>query len=943
MRNNAWICGAGISALAIIAAPALAQDAAVERSTAWAHEASDLKPDGAVRFGRLANGMRYAILQNKTPADGVAMRLWTGSGSIQERDDELGLTHYLEHMAFRGSKAVPDGDVVRMLQRHGLAFGPDTNAFTSWDRMQFEFNFPKADASSLDDGLKILREAASNLNLDPKLVDAERGVLLSEERVRDTGQMRGLYATIGHIMQGTRAARRLPIGTIEVLKAANAQQLRRIYNANFRPENAALVIVGNIDVDTIERDIKTRFGDWQAAGAPADKVTYGVPRPERKAAELIAPGAADAVTVSWLRPVDRSAPSAAGERAKVLRWLGMAALNNRLADRAAKAGSPFVAGSAEVIDNLFNSAALTNVEINAPPEKWGEALDAVLEEQRLIARDGISPADLARAVGVVRTQLESAAAGAATRENVQLAGQLADSINQAQVFTSPQQDLDLARPVLAAASAEAVSQAYRAAFAGEGPILFRTAKAGAVGEAALAERLSTALTRALPAARVEQAFVWPYAQFGAAGTVKSRSSDSQLGTTTVQFGNGTRLIVKPTPFEKDRIRVAVTLGGGAAVVPPGLAHALWAVNQAPFGGTGKASMAQIMQWAQAGGKSVNVTVTAGKTATQLGGTTRPADLDAQLQLLTAFARDPAFGPEMGQRITATGPMIANQVAGNVVYAYVRERSKAMVGGDARFADIPGDADIAKTSGDDVAQILRPQLGGAADVAIVGDVTVDQAIAATAATFAAGARRSAVKPPFPRVTMPKGGGAPIAARHGGRDDQAVAGIYWQMPDYFADPKTAATAQVVSNVLGQRLVDTVREKLGLTYSPVSEVEAGRQLAGYGYLGVWIETPPTNFATFRDLVSKEVANLAAKPVTADELQRAKQPLIESRKKLGENNDYWIGSLSLLLRDPRRRQDILGRVSQIEAVDAAAVQALVARRMAGQAPIAIDVTAKK
>lgn len=943
MRSHYLRFGISLAALALAASPVLAQDAPVQRPTEWAQASSDIKPDPAVRFGKLPNGLRYAILNNKTPADGVAMRMWTGSGSIQERDDELGLTHFLEHMAFRGSKAVPDGDVVRMLQRHGLAFGPDTNAFTSWDRMQFEFNFPKADPASLEDGLKILREAAGNLTLDPKLVEAEKGVVISEERVRDTGQMRGLYATIGHITQGTRAAKRLPIGTVEALKAATADKLRRIYNANFRPENAALVIVGNVDVDAIERDIKTRFGDWKPTGAAADTITYGVPKPERKAAELIAPGASGALTISWVRPVDRGVPTQASERAKVLRWLAMAALNNRLADRAAKAGSPFIAGSGEVVDNLFNSAALTAIEINSPPEKWGEALDAVLEEQRLLDRDGLSAADLSRAIGVVKTQLENAAAGASTRENVQLAGQIADTINQNQVFTSPQQDIEMAGPVLAGATVQSVSDAYRAAFKGEGPILFRTAKDGAVGETALTERMSTALTRALPDRKVEQAFVWPYTDFGKPGRVIAKTVDAQLGTTTVRFENGTRLIVKPTPYEKDKIQVMVALGGGAAAVPAPLTHSLWAANQAIFGGTGKASLTQITQWAQSSGKMVNVSISPTKTATFLSGTTRPADLGAQLQLLTAYARDAAFGPEIGQRITATGPMISNQVAGNVVYSFVRERSKALVGGAARYADIPADADIAKTKGEDVAALLKLQLAGAADVAIVGDVSVDQAIAMTSSTFGAGAKRKPQKPVRALVTMPRGGGAPITATHAGRADQAVTGIYWPLPDYFADPKGAATAQVISNILSQRLVDTVREKLGLTYSPTTEVEAGKQLTGYGYLGTWIETPQANFATFRELVNAELGNLASKPVSADELQRAKQPLIESRKKLEENNDYWVGSLPMMLRDPRRRQEILNRVTSIEAVSAADVQALVTARIAGKAPIAIEMTARK
>src|SRR5690242_4915085 len=152
------------SLLLVSSAPVLADQPLLKQPGKWAQDYTGRKADPAVRFGTLPNGLRYAIQHNETPRDGVAMRMRIGSGSIEERDDEQGLAHFIEHMAFRGSANIADGDVVRMLQRQGLEFGADTNAFTAQDETVYMFNFPKADATALDTGLTLFREIGGRLN-----------------------------------------------------------------------------------------------------------------------------------------------------------------------------------------------------------------------------------------------------------------------------------------------------------------------------------------------------------------------------------------------------------------------------------------------------------------------------------------------------------------------------------------------------------------------------------------------------------------------------------------------------------------------------------------------------------------------------------------------------------------------------------------------------------
>jgi zinc protease len=181
-----------------------------------------------------------------------------------------------------------------------------------------------------------------------------------------------------------------------------------------------------------------------------------------------------------------------------------------------------------------------------------------------------------------------------------------------------------------------------------------------------------------------------------------------------------------------------------------------------------------------------------------------------------------------------------------------------------------------------------------------------------------------------------------AYHKGRADQAYYGQYWLLPDYFTDPKGSYTARVAASVLKSRLIDTVREKLGMTYSPMTEAVASVQLGGLGYLGAVLETPPANFAAFHDLLQAELKDLAATPVSADELDRARRPLVDGRVKDMEGNAFWAAWLPMVLRDPRVRANVLETGPGLAAVSAEDVRALFARLAGDPTPVTVESRAR-
>ena len=534
-----------------------------------------------MRFGTLPNGVRYAIMHNETPTDGVAMRMRIGAGSLQERDEEQGLAHFLEHMAFRGSTNIADGEVVHMLERQGLQFGPDTNAFTAQDETVYMFNFPKADATALDTGLKLFREIGERLNLSQAAIDAEKGVVLSEERLRDTPQYRTVKANLSTVLDGTRLVSRWPIGKVETINAANHDRIARYYRANYRPDNATIVIVGNIDPAAVEQKIRAGFSDWKSAGTP-DQIDLGTPSGKKHIGEFVAQGAPDQLGVTWAAPDDKRAETEAVDREFLLRQVALTVLNQRLGDRAAKPGSPFLGAQAANISSLLHSGGITQLGLSASPEKWHEALDAVSAEQRELIRDGVQPGELQRALTTLRTQLEAKAAQSSTRKSADIADGIVKTVDDDDLYTSDAQDLAFATPLLASVSATEVDATLKSLFGDGTPILFRSAQQGAAGEAQLASALGTAYSRTLGAQVKEAAITWPYTTFGRPSAVVSRTQDAQLGITTVKFANGTRLLVKPTKYEKDKIHVAVSFGNGRAAVSPQLAHTLWETPAVPF-------------------------------------------------------------------------------------------------------------------------------------------------------------------------------------------------------------------------------------------------------------------------------------------------------------------------------------------------------------------------
>jgi zinc protease len=932
---------AAVGALALTAPAGFAQVRTLEP---WPHTQSDLPPDPAFRFGVLPNGMKYAIARNATPKGEASVRLRIDAGSLSESEAQRGIAHFLEHMAFNGSTSVKEGEMVKILERAGLSFGADTNAYTGWTETVYQLDAPETDDKTIDTVLFLMRELAGELLLEPEAIDRERGVILSEERTRDTPGLRVYEQRLGFFLKDQLPAQRLPIGKTEVIKSAPRAAFADFYTRHYRPETATLVVVGDFDPAAMEAKVKAKFADWRPpAGAPTVPALGPIAR--RTAGEtklVIEPGAPLNIQIGWVAPPDLAPDTRAKRIADTPEAIGFAVLNRRLERLARAAKPPFISASGGR-GNEHDAAEITTLTVTAEPDRWREAITAVEQEQRRLAQYGVLQAEVDREVAEYRAAYRAAVAAAATRRNSALAAGIVGTVDDDEVFTSPATELEIFEQAVKGLTAARVTAAMKPAFAGQGPLVFMAApKPVEGGEQAVTAALAQSRQVAVAAPTAEVLKAWPYADWGPSGRVAEQRTVEDLGATFVRFENGVRLTVKPTKLRDDEVLAAVRVGDGRTGIPKDRPTVAWA---APFtmGEAGTVDLSNEEIDRILSGRVYGLNFSIDDEAYILSGRTRPEDFGVQLEVLTAYAAKPGFRPEAFERIRSYLPSQLEQLEATPSGVLQRDLPALLHAGDPRWAFPTREAAVAAQPAELKALLEGPLAQGPIEVVIVGDITLERAVAEVARTFGALPKRPDPAPPAPErlaVRFPAGAAAPVVRTHKGRPDQAVAYLAWPTRDFFADPQEARTLRLLESVMDLRLTEELRETQGATYSPFTGFTASQTFPGYGYLSTGVEMPPDKLAAFYADVRKIAASLRGTPVTADELDRARKPRIEAIQRARESNDYWLGQLSGAASDPRKLTAIREQITGLQRVTPADLQRVARQYLADDKAWTLSVT---
>ncbi len=909
-------------ALALVVAPLLAF------ATDFAHETSDLVVDPAIHWGRLDNGLHYVLRRNQEPKGRVSARLAIKVGSLYENEDQRGLAHFLEHMAFNGSQRFPSATVVEFFQRLGMDFGGDTNASTNFDRTIYHLELPDTKPGTLRESLTFFADVAGGLLLEPKEIENERGIILSEKRARDSVGLRTFLAELDFLVPDTRFPQRLPIGTEEVIKTAPRARFADFYDTWYRPERMVVVVVGDIDPAAVEPLVKEIFSPLGTRAPAQPEPRLGtVTAPESVIVHLHPEPEAGNVNVALetVTPCGFEPDTAALRLRYLPRTLALRMLNRRLSILAKQENAPFLSGLVGVTEQ-FDFFRNASIELNCRPDQWSGALAVAEQELRRVLEHGFQPDELAEAVADMRNNLEEAVRTAASRRSGGLADELVHDVLDRSVTTHPTANLALYLPALARITPEVCAAALRSTWAeASGRKIFVTGNLTLPNPAhaiAAAYQASRAVPVAAQARNERGGFA--YTNFGRPGRVDKKTTVDDLGATLIQFKNGVRLNLKPTDFEPGRIRLSVRVGGGTLTVPAGQPGLSLLANAAfTPGGLGQHSVDDLQRILA--GKTLGLAFGAQDDAFTFGGVTNRTDLLLQLQLLCAFLTDPGYRPEALRQVKKGAEQLYTQLEHTPDGPLQLEVAPLLAAGDARFGLPPKDVMLARTL-DELKAWLTPEFAqGPVEIAVVGDLDPDATVAAVAQTFGALAKR-ATKPAYAgsrRVSRPA---SPLTREYAVATEipKAIVRLYWPATDG-RDVKLARRLRLLSDVFGDRLRVKIREEMGGTYSPNTASDLSDTYPDYGWLIADATVAPGEARAIADAIKAAAASLWESGVTGEELERAKQPVLTALRESSRTNQYWLNTVLAGAQEfPQRLDWSRSRYTDNESVTAADLTAL-------------------
>ncbi|MCL6250703.1 insulinase family protein [Altererythrobacter sp. KTW20L] len=867
--------------------------------------ASDLPLDPDYRLGVLDNGMRYIIRPNGTPAAQGMVYLWVNAGSLGEEPDQAGYAHFLEHMAFNGSTNVPEGEMIRLLEREGLAFGPDTNASTTFDRTVYMLNLPRNDEGLLDTALMIMRETASELTLDPEAVQREIGVIRSELRVRDTFQQRALIDQLKFLYPGSAFAENWIGGSDETVSAATSQRLRDYYERWYRPSNVAIIVVGEFDPEVAEAAIAKHFADWQ--GAPVGDPAPAGPIDLDRAGETdiyLDPALSEQVNVSRSGPWIERPDTVETRRERLLREIGYSIVNRRLQRLSRTENPPFRAAGINT-EEVFEAARTTSLVIQAAEGEWQRGLAAAQEEYRRAVESGFTAGEVAEQVANLRASVESNAAGAATRHNNNFLTGAMTLLEDGQVPTTPQSALERFLEHEPLITPEAVLAAMRADLVPlDNPLIRfsgRTAPEGS--EEALRNAWETGMAMELEARDDAALDDFAYTDFGQPGTVVSDVVEPLLEVRTITFANGVKLNLKRTDLAADRVTVQVNIDGGQLLDTREQPLATAMTSSLISGGLGAHTLDELVSILA--GRQVGLNIGAEEETFQFNATTTTRDLEMQLQLFAAAASDPGWRSQGEEQYRRSVANFFAQLNATPDAALRNALGGIISDNDPRYSLRPESEYMLLTFAG-----LRDAIGerlanGAMEVALVGDFDEDQAIAMVAATLGALPPREAEFRDYAanRDRSFTADRSPRTLAHQGDAGQALLYMTWPTRDG-EDMRETLELNLLENVARSLLLDRLREELGQTYSPSANAQQSRVYPGYGTFSVSAAVTPDDVAPAREAMLDVIERLRAEPVDEDTLLRARAPQLESYDNLLKSNSGWMGLVDRAQTQPDRLQ---------------------------------------
>lgn len=919
----------------------------------WLYRGSDVPVDREWLFGEMENGLRYAVRKNGVPPGQISIRVRIDAGSLHERDFEQGYAHLLEHLLFRESKYLGQAEAIAAWQRLGATFGSDTNAETSPTHTAYKLDVPNIDRAKLVESFKYLSGMIREPVLNDANVKSELPIVLAEKRERGGAAERVAQLTRRTFFNGQRLSTRNPIGTVETLEAATGARVAEFHRRWYRPENAVVVVAGDVDARELAGLVEQWFGDWQGEGEAGVAPDFGDPVPPdgTKAAAVtgwpigetgvaieadLPRNLTYAIMRKW-RPVQDTIVYNEG---LLLDSLSQAIINRRLESRARGGGSFLYASVGQ--DDISRSTDATFVSFAPLTDDW----QAALADVRAVIADAIANPPTKEEIDREAAEFSVVFENGVEQESVQAGSRLADNIVNAvdirETVASPQVVRDVFAGMEDRLTPEEILTRTRALFQGEVVrAVYVTPAAGEADEGALrlalAAQVDSDPTARLAAQTIKFEDLDPV---GEPGTIVSREPLGILEVEQINFANGVRALLWANDAEPGRVTVKVRFGAGYRAFDA--ESAVYAkLGEAALVGSGVGELGQNELDRIVSGRKIGFDFAISDAVFTMTAQTRSSDVEDQLYLFAAKLGMPRWDPEPVIRAKAALGLAYNTYATSPGGVIGRDLRYLATDRDPRFAT-PDPEALAAATPEGFRKVWEPLLKqGPVEVLVFGEYDREAIVAKLTQTFGAlpPARSVATDVAVRVPDFPDPQPLPTVLRHRGDENQAAAVVVWKTGGGIKAIRESRQIEILAQIFNNRLLDALREEAGAAYSPQVSSRWPADIEAGGTITAIAQIEPEILPLFFSEADRIARDLAQDPPTADEIDRVTGPLAQLIRRASTGNQFWLFNLEGASFDPARVEMLRYLLGDYSRTDPRIMQFLADRYFVQGAPLRVAI----
>ncbi|KQN70437.1 peptidase M16 [Duganella sp. Leaf61] len=887
---------------------------------------SNLPVSPLVNTGKLANGLTYYIHKNPRPENKLELRLVVKAGSILEDDDQQGLAHFTEHMAFNGSTNFKRNELVSYLQSIGVKFGADLNAYTTFDETVYILPIPTDNPKVVEQGFQVLEDWAHGLSMNDADIDSERGIVLEELRIGKGVDDRVNKVLLPKVLNGSRYAERLPIGKEQIIRNFKYDALKRFYHDWYRPDLMAVVAVGDIDPEQAQKLIERHFGKLKNPANPRPRVYATIPERQESEGIVVTDKEMSTNTIYIRYPIQPwpAENTLRDYRQKLIEAIGAFILSQRMVELTQQAKPPFLqggSGMSKIVRGYrsFGAGAVLGKGGVAP------AINALVAEDERARQFGFTASELDRAKkGMLRTYENMYQ----ERDKSDSAGYAAEYIRnflEGESIPGVVAEYQYARQLIPGITLDEVNASIRAAIPdNQSKLVIYTGidKPGAPApKPAELLALATAAEKIGVKANEDKAYgsqLMPAKP--TAGTIVKQTANDKLGTTDLVLSNGVRVVLRPTDFNNDEVLMGgVRYGGWSLFDDRDIFAAHYAssiVNQMGVLDYSPNDLVKILA-----GKSVSSSARVSALNEAVRGESGSDDIESMLQLtylqMTKPRKDATIYNAFvdRQRELAQNNLVRPE---SVFYDTV---SRTLYNDSPRVRRLARPADFDQLSLDRVFDLYTSRMASARDFTffIVGSFDVEQ-IKPLIATYLASLPTGPIATAFrDEGIRPVRGVVKKEVRAGSEQKSVISLSFTGEAPYSRDE--ALRMRVLTEVLNIKLIEVLREKMGAIYSADLSGSLNRQPYASYAINANLPCAPENVDKVLAATFAEIDRVKQHGALVADLDKVKAAMLRAYRKGLRENGYWMGSLQNAFVNNSDPEEILTFEQRLAAVTPADV----------------------